>query len=494
MNSQLKPNRDIYSISRLVRESRAVIEGSFPLLWVEGEISNLARPASGHIYFTLKDQVAQVRCAMFRIKRQRLRFQPQNGQQVLVRARVSLYEARGEFQLNIEHMEPAGEGALRQAFDRLKAKLAAEGLFYSEHKQPLPRLPRQIGLITSPSGAALRDLLTVLARRFPAIPLLIHPVQVQGDTAAQQIVQMLQLANRQQRCDLLILARGGGSLEDLQPFNDERVARAIFDSQIPLITGIGHEIDFTIADFVADQRAATPSAAAELASPEQVELRSRLNSLQQQLQTRLRHITTSHTERLRQLSARLQRQHPQQHLSQLSQRLDELRLRLRQQQTRQLDSARLNLAHLQQRLQPQSPLQRLVRFEQRMEKLAERLQQSQGRQLNRAQLALSYLQQRLQSASPAHQLAPLDERHHHLQQRLQQAMESRLEQAQGRLAQFARDLHNLSPLTTLERGFAIVSSEDGTILRDAAKVTVGDQIETRLARGRLRCRVLESGE
>ncbi len=237
MNSQLKPNRDIYSISRLVRESRAVIEGSFPLLWVEGEISNLARPASGHIYFTLKDQVAQVRCAMFRIKRQRLRFQPQNGQQVLVRARVSLYEARGEFQLNIEHMEPAGEGALRQAFDRLKAKLAAEGLFDSEHKQPLPRLPRQIGLITSPSGAALRDLLTVLARRFPAIPLLIHPVQVQGDTAAQQIVQMLQLANRQQRCDLLILARGGGSLEDLQPFNDERVARAIFDSQIPLITG-----------------------------------------------------------------------------------------------------------------------------------------------------------------------------------------------------------------------------------------------------------------
>ncbi|MCP5022944.1 MAG: exodeoxyribonuclease VII large subunit, partial [bacterium] len=261
------PQRDIYSVSRLNSEVRAVLDASFPLLWVEGEISNLARPSSGHIYFSLKDPHSQVRCAMFRMKRQRLRFEPENGMQVLVRARPNLYEARGDFQLSIEHMELGGEGLLRQAFEELKQRLDQEGLFDSGQKRPLPQFPRQIGVITSPSGAAIRDMISVLKRRLPAIPVVIYPVQVQGDRSAVDINQAVQLANRRSECDLLILTRGGGSLEDLMAFNDEQVARAIAASEIPIISAIGHEIDFTIADFVADQRAPTPSAAAELATP-----------------------------------------------------------------------------------------------------------------------------------------------------------------------------------------------------------------------------------
>ncbi|MCU7921893.1 MAG: exodeoxyribonuclease VII large subunit, partial [Candidatus Thiodiazotropha sp. (ex Dulcina madagascariensis)] len=280
--------REIYSVSRLVRETRAILEGSFPLIWVSGELSNLAQPASGHIYFSLKDEAAQVRCAMFRMKRQLLRFRPENGQQVTIRARVSLYEARGEFQLIVEQMEPAGEGALRLAFEQLKHKLATEGLFDSETKKPLPSPPNQLGIITSPTGAAVRDLLTVLRRRFPALPVIIYPVQVQGEDAPRQIIRMLQLANQRQECDLLILSRGGGSLEDLQAFNDEGLARAIHASQIPLVTGIGHEIDFTIADFVADRRAPTPSAAAELVSPDQQEWYQRVTQLARRLSQRQR--------------------------------------------------------------------------------------------------------------------------------------------------------------------------------------------------------------
>ncbi|MCP4936959.1 MAG: exodeoxyribonuclease VII large subunit, partial [bacterium] len=239
-------HREIYSVSRLNSEARTVLEGSFQLLWVEGEISNLSRPSSGHIYFSLKDAHTQVRCALFKSKRLRLRFQPENGAQVLLRARVSLYEGRGEFQLIVEQLEPAGEGALRQAFEALKQKLAAEGLFDSEMKLPLPAFPRSIGIITSPTGAAIRDLITVLKRRFPALPIVIYPAIVQGDTAPKTIIEMIHLANNRAECDLLVLARGGGSLEDLMAFNDEQLARAIAASVIPIISAIGHEIDFTI--------------------------------------------------------------------------------------------------------------------------------------------------------------------------------------------------------------------------------------------------------
>ena len=444
----LEPVRDIYSVSRLVRESRAILEQSFPLLWVSGEISNLARPASGHIYFTLKDPAAQVRCALFRMQRLRLRFQPQNGQQVVIRARVSLYEARGEFQLIAEHMEPAGEGALRLAFEQLKARLDAEGLFASEHKRPLPALPRQIGLITSPSGAAVRDLLTVLRRRFPAIPVVIYPVSVQGGEAARQIVRILQLANRRAECDLLILSRGGGSLEDLQPFNDEAVARAIHASEIPVITGIGHEIDFTIADYAADLRAPTPSAAAERAVPDQRAWRSRLGELRRLMRQRLGEGLRRRWLRLDNLRTRLARQAPGRRLQQRSQRLDELSQRLRQAQAYRLLRLRGQLAGLETRLERQSPGQRLGQLRHRAQGLGERLGRGMG---------------------------------------------ERLARQRRRLGQLARDLQTLSPLHTLERGYAIVSRlPDDKILHVASEVRPGDRARVRLARGQLLCRVEET--
>jgi len=245
--------RDIYSISRLTSEVRAVLDGSFPLLWVRGEISNLAQPASGHIYFSLKDEASQVRCAMFRAKRLLLGFRPENGQQVLARARVTLYEPRGDFQLVVEHLEPGGEGALRLELERLKRRLAAEGLFAEAAKRPLPAFPRQVGLICSPSGAAVHDLLTVLGRRCPAMPVLIYPAQVQGAGAAATLIQALAAANRRAECDVLILARGGGSIEDLWGFNDERVVRAASQSMIPLIAAIRHETDWSLLDLAADR-------------------------------------------------------------------------------------------------------------------------------------------------------------------------------------------------------------------------------------------------
>ncbi|MBT2968943.1 MAG: exodeoxyribonuclease VII large subunit [gamma proteobacterium symbiont of Ctena orbiculata] len=439
--------REIYSVSRLVRETRSVLEGSFPLIWVSGEISNLAQPASGHIYFSLKDEIAQVRCAMFRMKRQKLRFRPDNGQQVVLRARVSLYEARGEFQLIVEHMEPAGEGALRLAFEQLKQKLAAEGLFDAAHKKPLPSIPQQLGIITSPSGAAIRDLLTVLQRRFPALPVIIYPVQVQGDGAAEQITAMLQLADRRDECDLLILSRGGGSLEDLQAFNDEGLARAIHACRIPLVTGIGHEIDFTIADFVADQRAATPSAAAELVSPDQSAWLRQLQQLGQRLGLGQRRHLGHLQEQLLMLRRRLLGQHPSQRLQQRSQRFDELSQRLRQAQQLKL----VTLGH-------------------RLEKLLSRLSR----------------------LSPRQRIDEQRFRYRLNGERLQQAMERRLKDSQTRLNQLARDLHTLSPLNTLNRGYAIVSREaDGRIVRSDSEVERGDRVNARLSQGRLVCRVEE---
>jgi exodeoxyribonuclease VII large subunit len=440
------PQRDIYTISRLVRETRAVLEGSFPLLWVSGEISNLAQPASGHIYFSLKDEVAQVRCAMFRMKRQQIRFRPANGQQVLVRARISLYEARGEFQLIIEHMEPAGEGALRLAFEQLKEKLAAEGLFDSEHKLSLPELPGQLGLITSPTGAAIRDLLSVLRRRFPALPVVIYPVQVQGEDAPRQIAHMLELANRRQECDVLILSRGGGSLEDLQAFNDEAVARGIHASKIPVVSGVGHEIDFTIADFAADRRAPTPSAAAELVAPDQRVWHQRLRQIRQHLELAQSRRQHQLRERVKSLQRRLQRQHPIQRLQQRAQRIDEL---------------------------------------------GQRLLRATDLFLLRHHRWLEQLQARLMNQSPAKRLERLQLTHQSLDERLRRGITNRLEAARTRLARQARDLHTLSPLNTLGRGYSIVLRErDGRIVHTASEVETGESIRARLAEGSLVCQVL----
>ncbi len=438
------PFREVYSISRLNQEAHALLEDRFPLIWVEGELSNLARPSSGHLYFSLKDDQAQVRCAMFKMRNQLLSFKPDNGMQVLARARVSLYEGRGEFQLIIEHLEEAGDGALRRAFEQLKHKLAAEGLFDAADKKPLPTLPRCIGVVTSPTGAALRDILSVLKRRFPAIPVLVYPVPVQGQGAGEKIAAAIRSASRRQDCDVLILSRGGGSLEDLWAFNEEAVARAIHDCALPVVSGVGHEIDFTIADFVADRRAATPSAAAELVSPDQADWLQQLHAYRQRLTQPLRAHLRQHRQRLNWLEQRLQQQEPRRRLRQQAQRLDELDQRLRLAMIAQL---RYNSARLTQglaRLQRHAPAQRLAQLHTHLAQLALRLPMA---------WRLQFLQRR------------------------------------GQLTGLARALDAISPLATLGRGYALVTRSDGSVLRRAVDAHAGEHVVARLAEGHLLCRI-----
>jgi exodeoxyribonuclease VII large subunit len=436
------PNRDVYTVSRLNAEARAVLEGSFPLLWVEGEISNLARPSSGHWYFSLKDSGAQVRCAMFRQRNQLLRFKPQDGMHVVIRARVSLYEGRGEFQLIAEHMEEAGSGALQRAFEMLKLRLQNEGLFDAARKRPLPRLPRRIGVVTSPTGAAIRDILTVLARRFPAIPVVIYPVPVQGAGAGEQIAAAIKRAGERAECDVLIVGRGGGSLEDLWAFNEEVVARAIHASPIPIVSAVGHEIDFTIADFVADMRAPTPSAAAELLSPDREEMRTQL------LQQRIR------------LARSFQRQ--------------------MRHKREQLDALQKRLKH---------PGRRLQEIAQRLDEMEQRLSRASHHLLRHAGSRLAALHARLERHTPLYRVQALQTRRQELQRRLRSAAAQHLERLNRRLAQAAHALDTVSPLATLSRGYAIVTSADGRVLRAATQTATGQQVQARLGQGRLLCRV-----
>jgi exodeoxyribonuclease VII large subunit len=355
------PFRDVYTVSRLNQDVRALLEGEFPSLWVEGEVSNLSRPSSGHLYFSLKDARAQIRCALFQNRAFLFRDCPRNGQQVLVRGRVSLYEARGDFQIVVEYVEEAGAGALRRAYDALRLKLEREGLFAPERKRPLPRFPQRIGVITSPTGAAIRDVLTALRRRCPSLPVLLYPAPVQGDGAAERIARAIRLASERRDCDVLLLARGGGSLEDLQAFNEESVARAIFACPIPLVTGIGHETDVTIADFAADLRAATPTAAAELASPDRLEWLRQVHLLAERLERAARNDLNCRRQRLDELTRRLARLQPRRRLQNDAQRLDELDQRLRQAMRQRLQVASQRVRSLSGYLHALSPLATLDR-------------------------------------------------------------------------------------------------------------------------------------
>ena len=361
MATSLVPDRDVYTVSRLNREARGILERGFGTIWLEGELSNLARPASGHWYFSLKDANAQVRAAMFRQRNMNAGFAPKDGLHVLVRARVGLYEPRGDYQLIVEHMEEAGEGALRRQFEELKNRLLRAGLFADEHKRRLPALPRRIGVVTSPTGAAIRDILHILKRRFPAIPVLIYPVPVQGAAAAPAIVDALREAGERADCDVLILARGGGSLEDLWAFNDERVARAIYDSAIPVVCGIGHEIDFTIADFVADVRAPTPSGAAELVAPDQRAWQRAFADLLARLDHLTRTLLARRGELLAWVGKRLAQAHPGARLAQQAQRLDDLGERLRLATVHRLEVKRGRLSIAVRALNAVSPLATLDR-------------------------------------------------------------------------------------------------------------------------------------
>lgn len=353
------PERQIYTVSQLNSAVRLLLEENIEAAWIAGEISNLAQPSSGHIYFSLKDETAQVRCAMFRGNNQKLNFQPKNGLHVLVYAEVSLYEARGDYQLIVSAMEEAGSGLLHEKFLKLKAKLAGEGLFDAEHKKPLPKFPHCIGVITSPTGAAIKDILNVLQRRCPAIPVIIYPTQVQGKEATAQITAALALANQRQECDVLMLARGGGSLEDLWSFNEEMVARAIYASTIPIVTGIGHEIDFTIADFVADQRAPTPSAAAELIVPDIKDLSAAIAHLNKRLINLIQHKLQQLTAAF--LSLKNQLKHPSIILKQQMQKLDDLEQKLQVIISHKLAHRHEQLSGLTRALEIVSPLATLAR-------------------------------------------------------------------------------------------------------------------------------------
>jgi exodeoxyribonuclease VII large subunit len=400
------------------------------------------------MYLSLKDDNAQVRCAMFRQSNRALKFSPENGQQVLARGRVSLYEARGEFQLILDYAEEAGEGRLRRQFEELKRKLAAEGLFDAERKKPLPALPRRIGVVTSPSGAAVRDILTVLRRRFPAVAVLVYPTAVQGERAADEIARTLELADQRGDCDLLILARGGGSLEDLWSFNEEAVARALDALNTPVIAGVGHEVDFTIADFVADVRAPTPSGAAELAVPEQSEWLRTLDRFAQRISRAAIQQLSVVKGQLAGLSHRLSRSHPGIQLRESTQRLDDLEVRLR------LSSQRLLTGH---------------------------------------HARLAALTNALRGAAPRRQLASLNDRCRWTAEGLGRSMHDRLGRGRARLELAARALQTVSPLATLERGYAIVSTTaDGSVVKDATAIAPGCKIDIRLAHGELRATVNEA--
>ncbi|EHD20597.1 MULTISPECIES: exodeoxyribonuclease VII large subunit [Brenneria] len=432
------PSAAIFTVSRLNQTVRQLLEMEMGQIWLSGEISNFSQPSSGHWYFTLKDERAQVRCAMFRNSNRRVTFRPQNGQQVLIRAAITLYEPRGDYQLLAESMQPAGDGLLQQQFEQLKQKLAAEGLFDQQFKQALPSPPRRVGVITSASGAALHDILQVLQRRDPSLPVVVYPTAVQGNDAPQQIVRAIELANRRGECDVLIVGRGGGSLEDLWSFNDERVARAIFASRIAIVSAVGHETDVTIADFVGDLRAPTPSAAAELVSRNQLELLRQIQSQRQRLEMAMDYYLAQRSREFTRLHHRLQQQHPQ--------------LRLARQQTQ--------LVRLRQRLDEGVQLQ-LKRLSRRSEHLQQRLAQQQPQpKIHRAQ-------QRLQQ----------------LHYQLQHALERQLGRYNQRLGAACSHLEGVSPLATLARGYNVTTTSAGLMLKKVAQTAPGETLKTRLQDG-----------
>ncbi len=483
-----RPVKEIYAVSRLVREARGVLEGAFPLLWVEGEISNLAMPASGHIYFTLKDEAAQVRCAMFRMRNRQLRFTPENGMQVLLRVRLTIYEGRGDFQCIVEHMEEAGSGALQRAFEALKQRLGEEGLFEQRYKKTLPTYPATIGIVSSPDGAAVHDILTVLKRRFPAIPVILFPVAVQGAGSAQQIATAIRLAEQHGECDVLIVGRGGGSLEDLWSFNDEQLARTIFSCTIPIISAVGHEIDFTIADFVADVRAPTPSAAAEIVVPDRNELQSQIRQLLKQLTIRMGHKMEQERRHLVYLQQRLS--DPRQRIVQQLQRIDLLEQRMHRNWTHLIRTKRQQLKYTSARLKhPQDKIEaQRVRTRHVTEKLAGCMRQQQRARND----ALNTLQQRLFAIEPQQLIEQGYQRLDADTKRLNHAMAQLLHFRHEKLHAQMRTLTAVSPLNTLERGYSITQdARTGTVITDAAAVTPGQALRIRLHRGHIQCEVTD---
>ncbi|KZN57865.1 hypothetical protein N474_07755 [Pseudoalteromonas luteoviolacea CPMOR-2] len=435
----LPQNNKVYTVSRLNREIRSLLEQGFASLELTGEISNFVAPASGHWYFSLKDEKAQVKAAMWRGNNRYCKYRPENGAQVQVKARVSVYEPRGDYQLIVEHMAPAGEGLLKQKFEALQMQLAAEGLFASHHKKPLPQTINRVGVVTSATGAAIKDILSVLKRRAPQLEVLIYPSLVQGQDAAAQVAEKITLANKRNEVDVLIVGRGGGSLEDLWCFNEEVVARAIYASDLPVISAVGHEIDTTISDYVADIRAATPSAAAELVSPDSSELITYLKDRKQRLIQAFNRKMLNEQQHIARLQQRLGLQHPQSQLMQQAQRVDELQQRL-----------------------------------------ARAIEYRQHRHHN----GVNVLHQRLLQLHPEKRLNLAKSKLEQLDVALKNSMESHHQKRQNRLALLAAKLDSVSPLAVLSRGYSITQTNQG-VLNSVTEAKQGQVITTQLSDGQI---------
>ena len=449
LGPNLAPERKTWSVSELTVRIKALLEGNFRDIWVEGEISNFKAAQSGHLYFTLKDSKAQIRCVCFRNQARLLKFKPEHGLHITVRGSIGVYEQRGEYQIYVEHIEPVGLGALQLAFEQLKARLQAEGLFAAARKKPLPMLPQRLGLITSPRGAAVADMIRILRRRYENLHLLLYPVRVQGEGAAGEIAAALKYFGRAGVVEVIILARGGGSLEDLWAFNEEVVARAIAAAEVPVISGVGHETDFTIADFVADVRAPTPSAAAEIAVRTREEFDRQIEQFQKQLAQRMRYILLALRHRLQELLAHPGLRRPEEMLRQAQQQADELTARLAQELETRVENSQRRLT---------VAATRLVSFDLR----------------GRIRVLAAKLEQRVAELGARIERALSEKRH--------------------RLQELVLQLDERSPLRVLERGYAIVYDAAGNVVRSAGQVAVGEAIAVQLARGKLAAEVKRKEE
>ena len=478
-------NSAILSVKDLNQMVKDLLTDSIGKIWLIGEISNFSKPASGHWYFKLKDDSAQIQCAMFRNSNLRTGFIPQNGQQVLVSASVTIYEARGEYQLVVDKLQLAGAGLLQQRFEQLKQKLQQEGLFDVIHKQPIPKNIQRVGIVTSSTGAALHDICQILKRRDPNLAIIIYPSLVQGDGAASQIAKMIELANLRQECDVLIVGRGGGSLEDLWPFNEEIVARAIFASQLPIISAVGHEIDFTIADFVADLRAATPSAAAELISRDRQDQIKDLKVLEQHLAMAIDHVLLKKNQCLQSLRHHLQTQHPQVKLVKQQANLLALHRSVYTAIRHAILEKSQNLQKLRHHLQMQHPQVKLVKQQTHLQALSRSLHTTAEQIVINNRQQLNNLINAHERLSPEHQINLYQ---HNLQQKQQQlitGLRLQLQKAKNDFAIQASQLNTVSPLATLERGYSITSDQHGKAINSIDNLNTGDTITTNLKSGKI---------
>jgi exodeoxyribonuclease VII large subunit len=437
-------NNNVYQVSQLTDEMRRLMEISYPEIWIEGELSSLSTPASGHLYFSLKDERSQLRCAMFKGRANINSYRPKAGDLVRVRAKISVYTARGDLQCIVQHIEEAGEGILQRRFEELKASLNQQGLFAQDHKQALPTFPKHIGIVTSPSGAAVRDIVSTLKRRCPGIPITIYPAVVQGDTGAQSIINAIRDAVAHQRCDVLLVSRGGGSLEDLWCFNDEGVAREIYACPIPVVSGVGHEVDVTIADLVADLRAPTPTAAAELVSPNTEQLLNQLESIKFRLPRSFE--------------------------------------RFIQRRAQQVDFSGRQLVH---------PRQQLKRNSDKLDQIASRLTMNINSSLSKPTIAADNLIKRLRFQNPRRLVDSKKLSMRIVSQRLQRATNNKLSLVQKATHNLGGQLHLVSPLATLDRGFAIARDHQQAIVRSTNQLSANDKISIQLRDGQVDCDVTE---